>query len=365
MPDQENAPSLPGLTRGTIVRTVLGIAAAIALLGWALPTITGTSWGEIIDVLSTVPYWALGACFALALAFLYAYALTLKASLPGLTHWRAMILNTAGTAVSKAFPGGGAVGLAATILICRTWGFPMRAISTSAVVTGVWNTMTRVALPVLAIALLAISDLSMPRVLRQAAVAAAVTGVIVIAVFTGIIWSARVAEIAGGFVDRIASRFRKAHRPNRIREAMTDTRSQIIERVRASWHWLTLGMIGFFAAQYGIFLISLHVTGIQMGIAAGFAAFAIGRLLTAVGITPGGIGITETGTAAALVALGAPASQAGAAVVLMAIFTNIVELPLGILAWVAWVIDRRQGERRAAEEFAAEQGTAAKDGAVE
>ena len=36
-------------------------------------------------------------------------------------------------------------------------------------------------------------------------------------------------------------------------------------------------------------------------------------LLTAVGITPGGIGITETGTAAALVAFGANPAEAGAA----------------------------------------------------
>ena len=123
---------------------------------------------------------------------------------------------------------------------------------------------------------------------------------------------------------------------------MIDTRAQIIERVRAAWHWLTIGMIGFFAAQFAIFLIALDVTGVRISLAAAFAAFAIGRLLTAVGITPGGIGITETGTAAALVALGAQPSHAGAAVVIMSIFTNLVELPLGILAWIAWTLDRRK-----------------------
>ena len=43
-----------------------------------------------------------------------------------------------------------------------------------------------------------------------------------------------------------------------------------------------------------------------------FAAYAVGRLLTAVGVTPGGVGVTESGTAAVLVAWGAaPAAALG------------------------------------------------------
>lgn len=335
----EDRGGLPRPTVGSVLRLLLGLAMAVALLGWVLPAVTRTSWGEILEVLGDVPVLALVACFVLTLAFLFSYAITLTASLPGLSLPRAVVVNTAGTAISKLFPGGGAVGLAATFLICRTWGFPLRAVSTSAVVTGVWNTLTRVALPVIAIGLLALSDIELPGVMRQAAVGAAVSGVIILAIFVGIIASQRVADRVGGAIDRAFGRFLK--RPGRARAAMTDTRAQIIDRVQDAWHWLTLGMVGFFAAQFGIFLIALHVTGVSMAFAATFAAYAIGRLLTAVGITPGGIGITETGTAAALVAFGANPAEAGAAVVLMSIFTNIVELPLGVLAWIYWTIDRR------------------------
>src|SRR5690606_20052978 len=125
----------------------------------------------------------------------------------------------------------------------------------------------------------------------------------------------------------------------RVQKAMRATRSRILERVRDAWLWLTLGMVGFLAAQLAIFLIALHVTGIELAFTAAFAAFAIGRFLTAVGVTPGGIGITETGTAAALVALGAEPGLSAAAVVLMSIFTNFVELPFGALAWVLWSVD--------------------------
>ncbi|NLJ53293.1 MAG: flippase-like domain-containing protein [Intrasporangiaceae bacterium] len=331
---------LPRPTVGSVLRLLAGVGGAALLLGWVLPTVTKTSWGEILTVLGGVPAPALWGCFALTLAFLSSYAVVLRASLPGLSIPRALVVNTAGTAISKLFPGGGAVGLAATFLICRTWGFPLRAISTSAVVTLVWNMLTRAALPVLAIGLLAMSDLYLPGVLRQAAWGAAVTGVIMLALFVGIIASARVADRVGRAADTVLGRWLK--RPGRARAAMTDTRTQIIERVQKAWHWLTLGMIAFFVAQLGIFLIALDVTGVTMAFAATFAAFAIGRLLTAVGITPGGIGITETGTAAALVAFGANAAEAGAAVVLMSIFTNLIELPLGVLAWIYWTLDRRR-----------------------
>lgn len=340
MSDAPKSPVLPRPTLRSTLRLVVGVAAAVALLGWVLPTVTRTSWGEIAAVLRTVPPLALVACFALTLTFLSAYAFVLRTSLPGLSIPRALQLNLCGSSVSKLFPGGGAVGLAATFVIARSWGFSMRAISTSAVVTGVWNTLTRITLPVLAIGVLAVSDIALPGVLQQAAVGAAVTGTIVVTLFVGIIASERVAARAGHAVDKVIGWVRRRPTADLARAAMTDTRGRIIERVQAAWHLLTLGMAGFFAAQFGIFLIALHVTGIELPFAAIFAAFAIGRLLTAVGITPGGIGITETGTAAALVALGANPAQAGAAVVLVSIFTNIVELPLGGLAWIGWTLER-------------------------
>lgn len=348
MSDPSPPPGLPRPTLRSTARLVLGVAAAVALLGWVLPAVTKTSWGEIAAVLQTVPGAALAGCFAFTLCFLAAYAFVLRASLPGLSIPRAVILNLAGSSVSKLFPGGGAVGLAATFVICKSWGFSLRAISTSAVITGVWNTLTRVALPVLAIGVLAVSDIALPGVLQQAAVGAAVTGTVVLAIFVGIIASERVADRAGYVVDKVIGWVRRAPTARRARAAMTDTRGQIIERVQAAWHWLTLGMAGFFAAQFGIFVIALHVTGIELAFAATFAAFAIGRLLTAVGITPGGLGITETGTAAALVALGANPAEAGAAVVLVSIFTNIVELPLGALAWITWTLERTRSPDRVA-----------------
>lgn len=332
------------------VRLLLSLAAAVTLLGWVLPRVTDTTWGELVAVLGTVPGTALAACLALAMVFPVSYAFTLRASLPGLTLPRAVVVNTAGSAVSKLLPGGGAVGLAATVFLCRSWGFSVSAVTTSAVVTGVWNTLSRVALPVLAIGLLALTPPDLPEVLRQTAWGAGFLGVLTLALVIGVVASARVADCVGTGIDRLVGRVLPRGRRPRVRAAMRDTRPRIVELVRGSWHWLTLGMVGFFAAQLAIFVIALHVTGIDLAFPAAFAAFAIGRLLTGVAITPGGIGITETGTAAALVALGADPALSAAAAVLVLVFTNLIELPLGLLAWVLWSMDARtrllQQERR-------------------
>ena len=72
-----------------------------------------------------------------------------------------------------------------------------------------------------------------------------------------------------------------------------------------------------------------------------FAAFAIGRLLTAVGITPGGVGIVESVAGAALVGWGAEPGPAAAGVILFSIFTHLMEVPLGALGWLAWSMSPR------------------------
>jgi uncharacterized membrane protein YbhN (UPF0104 family) len=338
--------TIPRPTFTSVARVLVSLVAAGVLLGWVLPRVTDTTWTEIAATLGTVPAEALGACFLLSIAYLTSYAVTLRASLPGLTIPRAFLVNTASTSVSKFLPGGGAVGLAATFLICRSWGFTTRAVTTSAVVTGIWNALTRVALPIVAIGLLALTPTELPGVLRQTAWGAAASGLVILALFVGVIASARVADAVGRAVDWITGRVRPGHRGSRRAQgAMAGTRGQIIERVRRGWHLLTLGMVGFFAAQLAIFLIALHVAGIDLAFVAAFAAFAIGRLLTGVGVTPGGIGIAETGTAAALVALGADPAHSAVAVVLVAIFTNLIEVPIGAVSWVLWSVEPKQRHR--------------------
>ena len=121
-----------------------------------------------------------------------------------------------------------------------------------------------------------------------------------------------------------------------IEELVTDLRARINDVVGSGWLSMTLGMVGFFGAYYVLFVLIMRETGVTLPLNLLFAAFAIGRLLTAVGITPGGMGITETATSAVLVAWGADAAGATAGVVLFSIFTHLMEVPLGALGWLLW-----------------------------
>jgi len=342
-----------------ILQTVIGLGLAAAMLIWGLPYFAKTSWTDIWSVIRTIPLSHALAFQALMLIGLWSYTFTFTGSLRGLSHGRALIVNLCGSSVSNLLPGGGAVGLAATYAICRSWGFSRRATSTSVIVTGVWNVMARIALPVVAIGALWFGSVTLPSALTDLAVAGMFTGLGILAAFVAIMVSERAAQAIGHGLDVVLgplTRRRRAKKaaaaeqralaageepppaapPMSIRELVTDLRARINDVVSSGWLSMTLGMVGFFGAYYVLFVLIMRETGVTLPLNLLFAAFAIGRLLTAVGLTPGGMGITETATSAVLVAWGADAAGAPAGVVLFSIFTHLMEVPLGALGWLLW-----------------------------
>lgn len=325
-----------------VIRAVVGLALAVALLGWGFPIFADTTWGKIFDHVRAVPWWHALGFLGLVLVGLGSYTFTFTGSLPGLSHWRAFIVNICGSSVSNLLPGGGAVGLAATYTILRSWGFKNRDVSTSAIVTGVWNTLARIALPIVAIFMLWVGNDGLPKALTSAAIAATVSGLAIFAAFVAILASERAAQTIGSGLDKLlAPLFRRRRRTMSIDALVHDMRGRINEVVRTGWLQMTLGMVGFFGFYYLLFVLIMHSVGVFEPLGILFAAFAIGRLLTAVGITPGGVGVTESATVLALVGWGADTASAGAGVVLFSIFTHLMEVPLGALGWLTWSMSTR------------------------
>lgn len=350
--------ALPGARR--TVQVVLGLGLAVALLVWGLPYFARTSWGEVLAVLGSVPLSTALALGGLVLLGLYSYTFTLTGSLPGLRHGQALIVNICGSSVGNLLPGGGAAGLAATYTICRSWGFSRRDISTSAIVTGVWNVLARMALPVVAILGLSAGAENVPPALADAALAGSLTGIAVIAVFVAVLVSERAALAVGNGLDRVLApltRRRRGDRTMSVRALVVDLRARISDVVRTGWLPMTLGLSGFFGVYFVLFVLVLRATGVDLYYGEMFAAYAIGRLLTAVGVTPGGLGVTETATAAAMVAWGADPAASAAAVVLFSIYTHLLEVPLGALAWLAWTLSPKAAAAEAPEPHAADPAT--------
>ncbi|HQH08040.1 MAG TPA: lysylphosphatidylglycerol synthase transmembrane domain-containing protein [Phycicoccus sp.] len=331
-----------------VVQFGLGIGLAGALLIWGLPFFAKTSWAEIWGTLSAVPLPHVVGFQALMLLGLYCYTFTLTGALPGLSHAKALILNLCGSSVSNLLPGGGAVGLAATYAMCRSWGFNNRSTSTMAIVTGIWNVLARIALPVIAIVALWWGNRDLPEALRDAAVGGMVTGAIVIGVLVATIASERQAQRIGRFFDRVLRPLFKRSKRTRtmsIDQLVREMRARITETVRTGWIPMTLGMVGFFGVYFVLFIVIMRDVGVDRPLGILFAAYAIGRLLTAVGITPGGLGVTETATAAALVGWGAAPGAATAGVVLFSVITHLMEVPLGGLGWLAWTASLKKSAR--------------------
>ncbi|MBD3785165.1 MAG: flippase-like domain-containing protein, partial [Micrococcales bacterium] len=302
--------------RRQLLQFGLGLGLAVVLLVWGLPHFGKTSWGDIWHVIRSVPWYHAVGFQLVMLAGLYCYTFTFTGSLRGLSHGKALVINLCGSSVSNLLPGGGAVGLAATYAMCRSWGFSRRATSTSAIVTGVWNVLARIALPVIAILVLLAGGVDLPKALIDLAVAGSLTGLAVIGVLVGVMVSESLAQRFGRAVDRVFGPLIRRRRPDttmRVDELVTDLRARIIDVVRWRWWSMTLGMVGFFGAYYVLFVLVMRETGVKLPLNLLFAAYAIGRLLTAVGITPGGVGVTEAATTAVLVGWGADSAAATAA----------------------------------------------------
>ena len=78
------------------------------------------AWSEVFEVLASVPFTTAAGLLSLVLVGLYCYTFTLTASLRGLRHYQALIVNVCGSSIGNLLPGGGAAGSAATYSICRT-----------------------------------------------------------------------------------------------------------------------------------------------------------------------------------------------------------------------------------------------------
>ncbi|MDQ1538651.1 MAG: putative heme transporter, partial [Actinomycetota bacterium] len=124
-------------------------------------------------------------------------------------------------------------------------------------------------------------------------------------------------------------------------DLIIDQRARIITVVRHSWVKMTFGMIAFFAVYYVLFTQCMRVVGLELPFSYLFAAFAVGRLLSAIGVTPGGVGVTEGGAVAVLVAFGADPAQALSGTVLFSLITHVMEVPLGVLAFVGWAVSQK------------------------
>jgi putative heme transporter len=297
---------------------------------WA--AITAMTWGELA-VLAVVAGWNL--C---------TYAFVWMTVTPGLSFGRAMIMTQATTAITNTVPAGSAIGIGMTYAMLHSWGFSRSRTTIAVLVSGVWNAFAKLAIPVLALALVALQGNASAG--RVTAALVGIGGLIAaIVVFALMLRSERMAEkvgvVAGRFVSRLLALIRRP--PVRGWEKATvKFRNQTVDLLEHGWFPITAATVVSHLSLYLVLLVCLRDVGIsdaEVGWAEVLAVFAFARLATAIPFTPGGAGVVEAVLITGLVAAGGPKPEVVAAVLVYRALTWGLPILVGIFCLLWW---RRQ-----------------------
>jgi uncharacterized membrane protein YbhN (UPF0104 family) len=123
-------------------------------------------------------------------------------------------------------------------------------------------------------------------------------------------------------------------------------RHRAVWLLRRRWHHLAFGMVAFLGAQAVLQWLCLRMLGSGLSPVQVFVGFAFGRVLTSVVVTPGGVGISETGAAAVLVKVfGGDPSVTVSGVLLFSGYAYFLEIWAGGPGYATWAL-RRSWRRR-------------------
>jgi uncharacterized protein (TIRG00374 family) len=318
---------------------VVSLAIVVAIFVGVLPQVADFSrvWAAVRSM-TTLELASLGVVAAWNLT---TYWFVQMASLPGLTLTQAMIVTESSTAISNTVPAGSAVGIGVSAAMLRSWGFRRSLITLSLLVAGIWNNLAKLALPVLALAILAVEGkASAPRVIAAVVGVAALVAALVL--FALMLRSEEVARRIGLVSERVASVFlRLLHRPPATgwEIATTRFRSKTIGLLHTRWVALTAATVVSHLSLYLVLLVSLRHVGVsekEVGWAEVLAVFAFVRLLSAVPLTPGGLGVVELALTAGLVSAGGDRAGVVAGILVYRGLTYLLPIPIGALTYLAW-----------------------------
>jgi uncharacterized protein (TIRG00374 family) len=156
------------------------------------------------------------------------------------------------------------------------------------------------------------------------------------------LWKKELARRIGDRLGRIASGLRRILRRPPITswgEQAVAFRKRTITLVAGRWVPLTLTTVLSHLALWFVLLLSLRHVGIaeaEVSTLQILAVFSFGRLIGALPITPGGLGVIELGYIGGLVAAGGNEPQVVAAVLLFRVLTYGVQIPIGGFTYLVW-----------------------------
>ncbi|HEY1331043.1 MAG TPA: YbhN family protein [Actinomycetota bacterium] len=354
MKDLESAATDAGAARPRrkpwvkLVQTAVSIAVAVLIFALIIPKIA--DYRVVWQTMKDLTPLELGGLVLATVFNLFTYYWQMMAAMPGLSTAKAAVNNQTGTTISNIVPAGGVIALGVVVEMFRSWGFSPTAIGLEISLTGIWNSFLKLGLPVIALAAVAATGHADPALL-----APAIIGLVILAgcilLFALALWRKHFARSIGNGLGRGVSAVRKLFRKPPLTdwgERAVRFRHDAIDLVSRRWVPLTLTTVLSHFALYFILLLALRDVGVSNAEASWaevLAVFSFGRLVTAIPLTPGGVGLVEVAYILGLTAVAKGhadvpypelKAQITAAVLVFRTLTYGIQIPIGGFTYIIW-----------------------------
>ena len=313
-------------SRRAVLRFAIGLALAAVVFAEIVPRIA--SYGSVAHQLGTVSAPWIAALAVGALLDIVTTALPWMAVLPQLSFVGALAFTQASTALTTLLPGGAPLGMALSFAFLRRLRIDRGAAAFAVAVTGIWS---QVMILVFATGQLSSTTAAIAGV--SAAVGAVIVGVTVAALRSPAAarWLGDTAARAATWITELFHR----NPPGWSGEALVRLRAERLVLLRRRWGWLTAATLANQLTAYLVFELSLRAVGVSVAtvpFSEAFLAWAIGRVISSLPLTPGGIGVVELGMIGTLVGFGASGAHVVAAVLL---YRGVIVLPTLVVGLVS------------------------------
>jgi putative heme transporter len=325
--------------RRQLVMGALAVVVIVATFAVVLPRIA--DYGDVWAVVRQLDRAWLLAFAAAVVVNVFTFAPPWMLALPGLRLRQALPFTQASTALTYVAPGGGLVGMAGSYGLLRAWGFKAGEVARAVTLTGVWNQLANLLLPIVGVLLLSIEG-EQDAVLTTAAVVGGIVFTVAVGLLTLVFWSNALARGVGEISERLANRALHGVRRAPVRgwpDRLVAFRHGTVALIRRRWPALTVAAVVGNLAVFAILLVALRAVGIgssQLTWIEAFAGWSLARTLQLIPLTPGGVGPVELGLTGILVGFGGPNASVVAAVLLYRAFTVLPTLLLGLATMAAW-----------------------------
>ncbi len=321
--------------RRAVLRSALGVALIAAVFAEIVPRIA--SYGSVAHQLGTVSAPWVAALAAGALADVLSTALPWRVLLPQLSWLGALGFTQASTAATTVLPGGAPLGMALSFALLRRLRIDRGHAAFAVALAGIWSQVMIFVYP-LAGAVLVLATGRLSSSTAAIAGASGAAAAVLVGLATAALRSPAAARRLGDAANRVATRLARLLRRDPPRwngEALVRVREERLLLLRRRWPSLTAATIVNQLAAYLVFELSLRAVGISfesLPPSEAFLAWAIGRVISSLPLTPGGIGVVELGMIGTLVGFGAPHAHVVAAVLLYRAVIVVPTLVVGAIA---------------------------------